>query len=483
MIDIHDNPRPDIQPPKWARLEELNDPAMSALAKAVHGCSKDPTERTLTATLLVTSLCQLSGWRMMSRSPSTIVVSARDLTPDPIARFVGGLIPQLSEPLTGLCSHGAFNGRHAKDAPRAMEQAIVLKGDLGKVSPLNAADHRVWRDLYFAAQSAGFGSGPCRNYAKAWHELFGLMTDSCDDLILRIESPEDRTAFRKDVVGEARRLRQPMGYGPSLTWVPKHISLFGSLASSDWDTPLANSLVNLGLPLLVLPSSAAQLPCIPSTGLQFIARCMPKYLAEPLDEPANFLQTPWFDRYAEELRSRLSFLPLTYDYSMHKLARQLYPACLRIANWCGTYSGTDIGGIAAMAKDLCGHSLRGLVLSVAGLAWHGLGFDTGCPHREFMRVLDYLRLRGPMSKSDLHHRGHIENSKTRDKLVERFEAENLIRVDGRNVKATTYGEFVESLYAREKLPQPEDFWRKATGRSAFEDSAPQPESDWAAATK
>ena len=72
-----------------------------------------------------------------------------------------------------------------------------------------------------------------------------------------------------------------------------------------------------------------------------------------------------------------------------------------------------------MVKDLCGHSLRGLVLSVAGLAWHGLGFDTGCPHREFMRVLDYLRLRGPMSKSDLHHRGHIENSKTRDKLVER----------------------------------------------------------------
>jgi coproporphyrinogen III oxidase-like Fe-S oxidoreductase len=86
-----------------------------------------------------------------------------------------------------------------------------------------------------------------------------------------------------------------------------------------------------------------------------------------------------------------------------------------------------------------------------------------------MRVLDYLRLRGPMSRSDLHHRGHIENSKTRDKLVERFEAENLIRVDGRNLKATTYGEFVESLYAREKLPQPEDFWRKATGRSTFED--------------
>jgi hypothetical protein len=118
-----------------------------------------------------------------------------------------------------------------------------------------------------------------------------------------------------------------------------------------------------------------------------------------------------------------------------------------------------------MANDLCGHSLRGLMLSVAGLAWHGLGIDTGCPHQEFMRVLAYLRLRGPMSKSDPHHRGHIDNPKTRDMLVERFEAENLVRVEGKNVKAITYGEFVESLYERKELPQPEDHWRNATGRS------------------
>jgi hypothetical protein len=117
-----------------------------------------------------------------------------------------------------------------------------------------------------------------------------------------------------------------------------------------------------------------------------------------------------------------------------------------------------------MANDLCGHSLRGLMLSVAGLAWHGLGIDTGCHRREFMRVINYLRLRGPMSKSDLHHRGRIDSPKTRDMLVERFEAENLIRVEGKNVKATTYGEFVESLYERKELPQPENHWMKATGR-------------------
>ena len=48
--------------------------------------------------------------------------------------------------------------------------------------------------------------------------------------------------------------------------------------------------------------------------------------------------------------------------------------------------------------------------------------------------------------------------------VERFEAENLVRVEGKNVKAITYGEFVESLYERKELPQREDHWRKATGK-------------------
>ena len=104
------------------------------------------------------------------------------------------------------------------------------------------------------------------------------------------------------------------------------------------------------------------------------------------------------------------------------------------------------------------------------MAWHGLGIDTGCPHQEFMRVLDFLRIRGPMSKSDLHHRGHIASAKIRDMLVERFEAENLIRVDGKIVKPATYEEFVESLYARKELPPPENFWGKVTERILeFED--------------
>ena len=183
-----------------------------------------------------------------------------------------------------------------------------------------------------------------------------------------------------------------------------------------------------------------------------------------MEEPASFLQTPWCDRYEEELRARLRHVPGSYEYSMHKLARQLYPVCVRIANWCGTIAGADIAEIEAMAKDLCGHSLRGLVLSVAGLAWHGLGIDTVCPRGEFLRVPRYLRRKGPMTRSDLRRHAKVADSRTRDMLVERFEAEGLARVEGKTIKATTYVEFVETLYARKGLPHPVNHWARLGGK-------------------
>lgn len=109
--------------------------------------------------------------------------------------------------------------------------------------------------------------------------------------------------------------------------------------------------------------------------------------------------------------------------------------------------------------DLCGHALRGLVLSVAGLAWHGLGFDAGCPHAEVVRVLEYLRTREPMTKSELMRGAHLKKEK-RDALLERLEAEGLVRIEGKTVKATSYVEFVQDLYSRKEFPPPVNHWEK-----------------------
>jgi hypothetical protein len=135
VTEEDDNPRPDLPRPKWDRMEKLGATPLPELAKFIHGCSKDPNERTLAVTLLVTSLCQLSGRRMMRRMPSTLVVNGHDLIPDPLDHFAGLLIPGPSKPATGICRQGPFTGGTAENAPWVMAQAIEMKGRLAKVTP------------------------------------------------------------------------------------------------------------------------------------------------------------------------------------------------------------------------------------------------------------------------------------------------------------------------------------------------------------
>jgi hypothetical protein len=143
---------------------------------------------------------------------------------------------------------------------------------------------------------------------------------------------------------------------------------------------------------------------------------------------------------------------------MQRMARQIFPVSLRLANWAGKYSGASGEESEAIARDLCAHALRGLAISVAGLAWHGYGLNDGIPRQEAMRVLDNIRATGPMSHSDVA-RGNRISKETRNQLVKCFAAQDLVKIDGKLVTATTYPEFVEALYAREEFPEPPKHWK------------------------
>jgi hypothetical protein len=215
----------------------------------------------------------------------------------------------------------------------------------------------------------------------------------------------------------------------------------------------------------MLPSVAKTPPEIANEEVfDFITAALPRSFSDRVEEPANLIPGPWFERYGRELRLRLRHLPGDYDYTMQKLARQLFPVCLRIASWCGTYSGSSTEEITALTYDLCAHALRGLVLSIAGLAWHGLGIDAGCPQQKVVRVLEYLRTREPMTKSELLRGAHLEK-KERDLLMECLTAEDLIRVDGKIVTATSYEEFVEGLHERKEFPEPVNHWAKVASKA------------------
>jgi|GEM_PF-1773786 len=449
---------PATPPLEWEGLEKFNQPALSVLAEFIEGCSTDPATRTTAVTLLVTSLWQLTGTSLTAQMPSTIVINAYDRTPDFADQLASLLVANQHGSEPRVYKEGFFMHGTPERAPGAMAKAITDKRELGEVTPYNAINHRHLEERYFAAQRTGFGYGHNRLYADAWHEHFGLITDHKDRVILRIDRPKDSAAFREDVLKGKERLRQPLGYGKGLELVPKNIALSGALPASQWNAQLAHAIVGLGIPVLMLPSVTKTPPEIANEEVfGVITAILPELSCRRVEEPTNLLPYPWFEGYGAELRRRLRHLPANYEFAMQRMVRQLFPVCLWIVERCGKLSRASTGEILALTYDLCAHATRGLVLSIAGLAWHGLGIDTGCPQQEAVRVLEYLRTRNPMTLSELLRGAHLEKAK-RDLLVERLLAENLIRVDRKIVTATSYAEFVEQLYAQKTFPEPMSHW-------------------------
>jgi len=446
------DPFDQLPPPEpWLRLEQLAAKSHEVLAEFIHGCAQDHNDRTVAVTTLVMTLWQLAGRRMSHRLPSLVLVNAHGYATDPNDMLASHFLAAAGSDGPRIFHEGYFMGGTPAQAP-AMAGAIRDKPKLGAVTSGNASIHTDLENRYFDAQRTGFGYGPARAYAEAWHDAFALITDRDGELVLRLDSSDDREAFLHDVIEDPERVRAPVGYGPGLELVPKTTAISGSISAGKWNADLARGIVDLGLPMLVLPSLAQNAPVTDNLPVfELFASTLPSSFKMPVVEPANFLPDPWFNVYRDELRRRLRYLPADYEYSIHKLGREIFPVCERIAVWSA--SGASPREVEALWLELCMHTLRGIVLSVAGLAWCGLGFDPGA---EALRGLGYLRAKGPMTKSEWNRLAHIDDKEMRDGFVERFADEGLMRVEGKTITAMTYREFVEGLYAREQLPQPVD---------------------------
>lgn len=444
-------------------LEKMGEPLHRVLAEFIHGCSADASTRTVAVTTLVTSCWQLAGRGMSHRLPSLFLLNATGSTPDPIDVLAARLVNERDDTGPRMHREGAFALRKPEEAPTSMASAILEKHNMGEPKPHDLQSHQLIEERFFAAQKTGFGSSRSRPYSAAWHETFDLLTKRNDEIILRLEGPDDCLTLRQHLLEDAEKLLCPIGYGAGLVPVEKHVSISGSLTPDQWDEVIATKMVALGLPFLFLPHVGKQMLVTDNLpALDSLASMLPKAFHAPVEEPANLLPVNVFEHYGRHLRKRLRELPGTYEYVMQRMVRQLFPVCSRLANWTGQRSGATAAEIEALFLDLYGHTLRGMVIGVTGLAWHGLGFDTGAPRAKAVKLLKYLRDKGAMTKSDLMRGAHLTKDQ-RDVLLERFAAEDLVRVDGKFVIATTYPEFVEALYAREAFPEPGNYWAEIVG--------------------
>jgi hypothetical protein len=444
----------------------MKDP-LKALADLVHNHPEDSASRTVTTTTLLLSLWQLAGQGMTRRVPSLVLVNTHGEQAGPMDALAASLVNPQMDTGPRLHKEGPFAQGTPEMAPNAMAGAILRYRErrMHANMPWVLPELQMLEARYFAAQDTGFGYGRTRPYAMAWHDLFGWMTNTDCQAILRVESADDLAMFRKHVVDDPQRLQAALGYGPGLEMVSKRLCLSGAISPERWDAEFAGRAVELGLPLLFLPEavSGPDTAAIPPA-LEFMLALLPKAFHEPMEDPANLIEGEWFSHYGKLLRTRLRMLPPEYDYAMQRLARQLFPVSLRLTAWAGHWSGASAAECEALALDLCAHALRGVTIGVASLAWHGLGFDTSCDQTKALKALDYLRTKGPMTLSDLTRHGKVKKA-VRGSLLERFVAEDLVRVDGKVVAPTTYEEFAAALYARNEFPEPTNHWEPASGKA------------------
>jgi len=436
------------------------------LGDFIHGCSPDPSARTAAVTTLVISLWQVAGRGMSHRLPSLVLLNAQGASPDPVDTVAAQIANDSGAPGPGMRREGAFMCGKPEEAPQAMASAILEKHRMGSPQPYNLQIHQMLEDRFFAAQATGFGAGRTRPYSKAWHETFDLLTDRNDELILRFEGEDDCMELRRHLLEDPAKLQRPTGYGAGLVSVEKRIAISGSLAAGQWDAEIAMKLVEQGLPLVFLPHAVKE-PLVTKNlpVLQLLTRLLSKAYDSPLEEPANLPPDKWCEHYGKLLRLRLRELPDTFEYAMQRAVRQLFPVCNRIAVFSGRLSGASTAEVEALLLDLYKHTLRGMVIGVTGLAWHGVGFATDVSRSELLKVLKYLRDGGPMTKSNLTRHGKVPAAK-RDAMLELFAAEGLVRVDGKMVAATTYPEFVAALCDRKEFPTPENHWAQVAKAAA-----------------
>ncbi|RYD75073.1 MAG: MarR family transcriptional regulator [Verrucomicrobiaceae bacterium] len=436
------------RPVDLGNMEQMAAPKHRVLAELIQGCSEDPNSRTAIVTSLAVSLWQVAGRGMSGHPPSLILLNGSGSFPDPLNDFTGHLVKDRDAELPRIHYSGGFAFSRPETAPHGMAQAIQEIRRLGAPNDQNIQRYRAVEDRYFSAQVTGFGSGRTRSYSAAWHETFDLLTDRNNELLVRLDSEADFSLFCHHLLKDLKKIVCPLGYGAGLVTVSKSTTISGSFCLETWDPAVASKMVETGLPFVFLPHVVTVPPIVGNRpALDFITDLLPGAFQAPVIEPANLLPEEWSERLGAHLRERLRELPATYEYSMQRIARQLFPVCRRLALWAGQESGATATEMESLLLDLYSHSLRGLVIGVAGLAWHGQGVAWGIPRPQALRALRHLRDKGPMTKVELMRCAHLSRT-DRNTLLERLLTEGLVSFKDRDIVASSYEEFVTGLYSR-----------------------------------
>jgi hypothetical protein len=147
----------------------------------------------------------------------------------------------------------------------------------------------------------------------------------------------------------------------------------------------------------------------------------------------------------------LHHLPGAYEFTVLRAIRELAPVCIRIVEQFSA-PGTPLKELGKTFGDLYSMAVRGIVIGVAGLAYHGLGMGPWKQHGALQEVLQHLRQAGPVTRRDFQRRFRVLKVRDRDALLGQLADEGLVYLEAKMITAVPLAEFVRILHARLDLP-------------------------------
>lgn len=427
------------------------------LAEFLHSCSPDPSTRTMAAAVFALTHWQMVGRAMTRELPWMLLINAGGADTDPLDAFADDCSTGLGRKGPSESGRGMYTGGTPQKARATMISAIKLKEQLGSPTPQNESQIKQFETLFEDAKATGYGSGRTGQYSRAWDDELGWLTDSTGSLILRLDQPEDHVAFRKDVLENPGILLGPFGPGKNLNPTRKVLAVAGSLAPAEWDDPLVLNLIRLGMPVFHLPHFGQEplnikdelnlLMISTRIGNKRLEKSTPVVAANHL--PAN----DWFRHYEKLLRQRLREMPGAYEFSVLRAVHELGEVCAAIAIY-GSAPETPADETSAMYMDLHAMALRGIVIGIASLSYHCIGFHAGCPREEAVKLLRHLREKGALSRRDLQRKFPALPAGLRDQVLSCLCAEGLVTLEGRMVAAVPLAAFMKMLHARPEFREP-----------------------------
>ncbi len=428
----------------------MNKPVFLALTDFSANCSSDPETREVMASALALDLWQLGARGNKNQLPSMILVNAGNSHTDHIVDTIHHLSHyrrEIQHLIPPTRNYGANPTAHASSSMQiALKSLSQPQVGLAPITELEKDFHE--------ARLIGYGTGDVAPYIRGWDYALGLVTDERNAIHLHLHEREDWIAFRRDLERDPGKLSAPTGIGPQFQEVDKAMSLTGTLPADQLDYELVDSALDLGIPLFFQPHTCNAPISMPYT--EHLSHLVGTLRAIPDLLVCNFMHLPedkWVDYYKNWIWQRLSKLPACYRFGVMETVHQLQGVCeqLAILSHPTPDRAGDSSEAIALARNLFTTTLRSIALSLAFLAWHGLGIELACSVRTVRKVLKLLREDGgSMKLRDVQRAVGFGTAVKRDAVLAQLEVQGLVTLDDKLVSATTMPEFIENI--REQLP-------------------------------